>query len=252
MNAARIPYPRLAGDAVESLNALASVAQIPVPADGERPWAIRPGVPCGGYERCLTLDVRVGGSPLKVHLDRAAAETALGDLVAWPAFERLDPDLRAAVLDAALTRPLTILTDLLRAEVALDGVPPAPAHADETRAGPENAARRDVLCEIVTDTDIVRCCVMIELTDPLPRSVIDVLAGFRRSRDCGGLPCPVTFELGDAVLSEVELRSLEPGDIVLFDRCYLSEDRLRVNICDRVSRIGTLDGFGLTLVETEG
>jgi len=232
MTAPCIRYPRLAGEVVESLNALASAGEIPAPADSETHWVIRPGVPCGAYERRLTLDIRVGGNPLKVHLDPTAAEAAFGDLIAWPAFERLDPDLRAAVLDAALTRPLTILTELFRAEVALNGVPAAPADADVTRAGRENAAPQDLLCEIVTDTDIVCCCVMIELTGPLPRSVIDLLAGLRRPRDCGGLPCPVTFELGDVALSEVEFRSLEPGDIVLFDRCYASEDRLRVNVCD--------------------
>ena len=250
MNAPSIRYPRLSGDVVESLNALASVEEIRVPVDGERHWAIRPGLPGGRYERCLTLDVRVGGSPLKVHLDRAAAETALGDLIAWPAFERVDQDLRAAILDTALARPLALLTNLLRAEVVLDDVP-APADRDASEAGRVHAAPEELLCEVRTDEGIVRCSVVVEVAGPLPLSVIEFLATFRRSRDCGGLPCPVTFELGYAGLSEAELRSLEPGDIVLFDRCYLSEDRLRVNVCDRVSRIGTLDGFDLTLVEAE-
>ena len=250
MNAPCIRYPRLAGDVVESLNALASVAEVPVPVDGERQWAIRPGLPCGGYERCLTLDVLVGGSPLKIHLDRAAAETALGDLIAWPAFERLDQDLKAAILDTALARPLALLTNLLLADVVLDDLP-APTDRDAAEAGHASAAPEELLWEVRTDEDIVRCSVLVEVTRALPRSVIELLATFRRSRDCGGLPCPVTFELGYAGLSEAEFRALEPGDIVLFDRCYLSEDRLRVNVCDRVSRIGTLDGFDLTLVEAE-
>lgn len=251
MNAPCISYPRLAGEVVESLNALASAGEIPVAADSERHWAIRPGVPCGRYERRLTLDVRVGGSPLKVHLDRAAAETACGDLIAWSDFERLDADLQAAVLDAALAPPVAALTDLLRAEVLLDGVPVLVDH-DAPGAAHASAAPEELLFEVRTDTDIVRCSVMVEVAGPLPPSVIDLLAGFRRPRDCGGLPCAVTFELGDAALSEAEFRSLEPGDIVLFDRCYVLEDRVRVNVCDRVSRIGTLNGFGLTLVETEG
>ena len=250
MNTPCLAYPKLSGDVVESLNALASVSEIPVPTDGERHWAIRPGLPCGVYERCLTLDVRVGGSPLKVHLDRAGVDAALGDLIAWPAFERVDQDLRAAILDTALARPLALLTNLLRAEVLLDDVP-APADRDTPEAGRVRAAPEELLCEVRTDNDIVRCSVLVEVTGPLPRSVIELLATFRRSCDCGGLPCPVTFELGYAGLSEAELRSLEPGDIVLFDRCYLSEDRLRVNVCDRVSCIGTLDGFDLTVVEAE-
>ena len=252
MNAPRIAYPRLAAEVVESLNALASVAEIPVPGAGERPWTILPGMPCRAYERHVTLDVRVGGSPLKVHLDQTAAETAFGDLIAWPAFQRLDQDLRAAVLDAALAGPLTILTDLLRAEVVLEGVHPTPADPDPAAAGRATAAPGELLCEVRTDTDIVRCSVMLELAGPLPPSVIEALAGFRRPRDCGGVPCPVTFELGDAALSQAEFRSLEAGDIVLFDRCYLAEDRLRVNVCDRVSRMGTLAGFRLTVVEAEG
>ena len=203
---------------------------------------------------CLTLDVRVGGSPLKVHLDRAAAETALGDLIAWPAFERLDQDLKAAVLDAALARPLAIADgSALRAEVVLDRVPDGTRGADVTRAGRENAAPQELLCEVrFSDTEIVRCSVMIEVDRPA--------AAFRdrtSSPNCVGRAtaegCPAQSPSNWVTpdCPKPSFRSLEPGDIVLFDRCYLADDRLRVNVCDRVSGVGTLDGSRLTLVEPE-
>ena len=96
---------------------------------------------------------------------------------------------------------------------------------------------------------MVRFAVLVDLASPLPESVVGRLAASPagRTRDLEGLPVPVTFELGAASLSSVELRSLEPGDIVLLDQCHAAEGRVRVNICDRLFLMGELEGQRLTV-----
>ena len=248
----RIPYPKLAGSVVDSVNALISAGELLVPGEGG-PFSVVPAVARGGYDAGLTLSFAVGGSPVRAHLNPAAVDCALGGLIDASAFATLDDDLKLAVLETALAAPLGALTALLGAEVVLEGI--AGDRTDATGAasprldGDEAAPFDGLLFEVRRPPEVVRFAVLVDLASPLPESVVGRLAASPagRTRDLEGLPVPVTFELGAASLSSVELRSLEPGDIVLLDQCHAAEGRVRVNICDRLFLMGELEGQRLTV-----
>ena len=209
-------------------------------------------MPRARFDACLSLSFAVGGSPVRVHLNSAALDCALGDLIDVSAFTTLDDDLKLAVLETALAAPLDALTSLLGAEVVLQGIAgervndrAASVQLDEN----EPASHESLLFEVRHPPEVIRCAVLVELVAPLPESVVERLAGSPagRPRELGSLPVPVTLELGAASLSSVELSSLEPGDIVLFDQCHVVEGRLRVNIGDRMFLMGELDGHRLTV-----
>ena len=247
----RIPYPRLDGSVVDSVNAVIAAGELLVPAE-DGPFSVVPGVAPVAYDACLTLSLAVGGAPVRVHLNPAAVDCALRDLIDAAAFATLDTDLKLAVLETALDAPLGALTALLRAEVVLEGIVRdrmdaggAPRRLD----GDEAAPLGGLLIEARRPPEVVRCAVLVELVSPLPASVVERLgeSAGRRARDLEGLPIPVKFELGAASLSPAEFRSLEPGDIVLLDQCHVVEGRLRVNICDRFFLAGELEGHRLTV-----
>ena len=247
----RIPYPRLAGDVVDSINAVIAAGELLVPGEGG-PFSVVPAIAPGGYDVRLTLSFAVGGAPVRVHFNPAAVDCALGGLIDASAFATLDDDLKLAVLETALDAPLGALTALLRAEVVLEGIvrDRMDAGAVSRRLdGDEAAPFAGLLFETRRPSEVVLCAVLVDLVSPLPASVVERLvespAG--RARDFEGLPMPVTFELGAASLTPAEFRSLEPGDIVLFDQCHVVEGRLRVNICDRIFLMGELEGHRLTV-----
>ena len=248
----RIPYPKLARNLVDSLNAVIVAGELQVPGEGGA-FSFAPGIAPGGYDAYLTLTFAVGGSPVRAHLNRAALDFALGDLIDATAFATLDDDLKLAVLETALAAPLGALAALLGAEVVLAGI--AGDRTDAAGApsprldGDEAAPFAGLIFEVRRAPEGVRCAVLVDLVSPLPESVVERLAASAtdRTRDLEGLPVPVTFELGAATLSSAELRSLEPGDIVLFEQCHAGEGRLRVNICDRYFLMGELEGHLLTV-----
>ena len=249
MNGKRITYPRLAGELVDSVNALSSCGALSVPSPGEPRWSVRPVQPDGPYRSRLALVVTVGGSPVRLHLDAGAVEAAVGELIAVASFEALDPDLKLAVLEYALEAPLRALGEALDARVALEGVLPdgSGAVGDGMRGLP--AAPGRLLVAVHGPEDEVRCTVMVEPDAPLPESVQATLARFRPSRDFGALPVRVTFETGCATVAQADLRDLAPGDIVLFDRCHVTDDRLRVNVSGFEFLMGRLAGRRLTVEE---
>ena len=247
----RISYPTIAGSMVDSINALIAAGELLVPGEGG-PFSVVPAIAPDGYDARLALSFTVGGSPARVHLNSAAVDCALEGLIDASAFATLDDDLKLAVLETALAAPLRALTELLRAEVLLEGIvdDQMDAGAALRRVDGDEAAPLDgLLFEVRHPPDMVLFAVLVDLVSPLPESVtgrlVESPAG--RTRDLGSLPVAVTFELGAASLSSVEFRSLEPGDIVLFDQCHVVEGRLRVNICDRFSLMGELEGQRLTI-----
>ena len=252
--AQRIPYPRLAGRVVESINAVIAAGELLVPGEGG-PFSVVPGIAPDAYDARLTLSFTVGGAPVRVHFNPAAVDCALGGMIDASAFATLDDDLKLAVLEAALDAPLGALTALLGAEVVLEGIVRGRtgAGASSRRLDEDGAAPLDdfdgLLFEARRPPEVVRCAVLVDLVSPLPASLVERLVASPggRTGDLEGLPVPVTFELGAASLSPAELRSLEPGDIVLFDQCHVVEGRLRVNICNRFFLTGELEGHRLTI-----
>ena len=251
MSGQRIPYPKIAGSLVDSINAVVSGGELPDPGKGAA-WSVAPTIVPAGYDACLSLSFTVGGSSVRAHLNRAAVDWALGDLIDFSAFATLDDDLKLAVLEVALTGPLGALSELLDAEVALENVARGPMDAgaaagrlDEDPESPSGILH----FEVRHPPDVVRCTVLVDLVTPLPGSAAKALAESPAGPACdlGGVPVPVTFELGTASVSTAEFRSLEPGDIVLFDQCHVVEGRLRVNICDTIRFAGELDGHRLTV-----
>ena len=270
MNAQRISYRKMAGELVDSVNALLASSELRVTRDGKPDYSIVPAPVREACEACLSLRVRLGGSPLWVHLDAGALEVALDGLTTPPFFASLDDDLKMAVLETALAEPLAALTGLLHAEVVLDSIDTESLNGsrsqgervsqnepvvDSSVEPADNLCRSSaappprLLFEVRMPADVVRCTVLVDLLAPLPAGVLETLEASPgpRSRDYGGLPVPVSFELGAASLSAAEFRSLEPGDIVLFDDCYIADDKVRVNVCDSIYRFGSLDGLDLTL-----
>ena len=252
MSGQRIPYPCLAGALVESINVLLSAGELRSTGDDGTAWSIGMFPASGAYDTRLTLAVAIGGSPVRVRLNHGAVEAALGPLIAEPAFATLDDDLKLAVLETALDEALAGLRALLGTEVSLNGLDADPAGSGQ-RLNPGNTTGdpplHSLVCEVRLPADVVRCSVLVELLSPLPDSVLAKLAivAEPRWKGLGGLPVPVTVEFGSASLSAAEIGSLEPGDIVLFDQCHILEGRLRINICDSVFLVGTLDGLNLTV-----
>ena len=257
MNEQRISYPRLAGALVESINALLSAGELSVPIDGGAVVAIGPAQAPEAFDSGLDLEVAVGGSPVRIGLNRGAVDEALGGLMPAPAFAALDDDLKLAVLETTLAGPRGALRTLLGADIVLRNLDSGPAEAggsssEAPEAGGE--ALNGLLFEVRVPADVVRCRVLVELLAPLPDSVLAQLAsstGFR-AHDFGGLPVPVTIELGEASLSASEAGSLEAGDVVLFDRCYVLDGRMRVNLGGRRFLAGRLEGLTLTVENSPG
>lgn len=236
VGAGRLAYPQLAEALVGSVNAFASGAETAVLRGGGGAWTVRARLPIEAYEPSLTLSLCIGGGRQRVRLDATAVETLLGGLVAAPVFKALDKDLQAAVLEAAMAGPLVALKQWLDAEVLLEDVLAADAGADAVAGGPAV----ELLFDIGDPAGGVRCSVLLELSSPLPAATMETLAAGALRRDCGDVPVPVTFELGSAELSAADLGSLSPGDIVLFDRCYVADEMLRVNIAGCAFRMATL------------
>lgn len=252
MNAQRISYPRLAGELVDSINALLSSGGFQAPGDGAAVCAIRTLPAPGAYASRLMLHADVGGSPVRVHLNAGAVEVALQGLIGRAPFAALDDDLKLAVLETALAEPLATLTELLGAQVVLQGIAAEHLEGDGSAGLPGNTepcAPHSLLFEVCQPVEVVGCTVLVDVLAPLPASVLAKVAAsaVAPARVFGGLPMPVVFELGTTSLSAAELRSLEPGDIVLFDQCHIVDGRVRVNICDSVTQVGMLDGFNLTI-----
>ena len=247
MMARRLTYPPVAQALVESVNALASSAGITVPAAGDGSWSIRPRLPTAPYERRLTLGLRIGGGTHRAHLDAAAVDVVLGDLAGTVSFDTLDGDLQVAVLEEALAEPLAAMARSLSAEVVLDGRPSAAA---DTGSPPPSPG--EVQIDVHDPGGRTRCAVLLELGSPLPSATLETLAASAGRRDCADVPIPVTFELGQAEISGVDLRSLAPGDIVLFDRCYLVENQMRVDFGGGITRLGTIAGSDLSIGTTPG
>lgn len=246
MNEQRIHYPALASELVESINALLLAGEVPVPSSGGAVVAIRPAQPSQAGGTDLALDVSIGGSPVRVRLNGCALEQALNDLLPAPAFAALDDDLKLAVLEATLAEPLGALRKTLGAEVALGNLDAGPAEepgSSKEDAKADGEALSSLLFEVRIPADVARCSVVVDLLSPLPAAVLAQLAAAAEPpvNDFGGLPVPVTFELGEASLSAAEFDSLEAGDVVLFDQCHCLDDRLRVNVCDHHFQLGTLE-----------
>ncbi|MCY3622482.1 MAG: FliM/FliN family flagellar motor switch protein [Gammaproteobacteria bacterium] len=238
----RLAYPQLAESLVASVNALASRTETAVLGGA---WTVRPRLRVDDYDASLTLGISIGGSRQRARLDAAALETLLGGLVAAPVFKSLDKELQAAVLEGALAGPLAVLRQWLDAEVVLEDVLAADAVAGAS--GPAFALLFDI-CE----SGGVRCSVVLELSSPLPAATVETLARGTSRRDCGVVPIPVTFEFGTAEVSAADLECLSPGDIVLFDRCYLADEVLRVNVAGRVFRRGAVAYGGVTIASESG
>ena len=175
----RISYPKLAGAVVDSVNAVIVAGELQVPGEGG-PFSFAPGIAPGGFDACLTLSFVVGGSPVRAHLNSAALDCALADLIDAPAFATLGDDLKLAVLETALAAPLGALTALLGAEVVLEGIV-----GDRTDAAGAASPRVDgddatpfggLLFEVRRPPEGVRCSLLVDLVSPLPESVMERLA----------------------------------------------------------------------------
>ena len=252
MSGQRIPYPSLPGALVESINALLLAGELrPVSGDGAA-FSIAPFPAPEAGDASLCLGVAVGGSPLRVRLNRAAVEAAVGALVSERTFAALDNDLKMAVLELALDRPLAALGELLGAEATLDRIEASEAGPDDS-SNQGDAARGTALnsltFEVRLPADVVRCRVVVELLAPLPDSVLAKLSTVPASPAgrFGDLHVPVTFELGRTSMSAADFGFLEPGDILLLDPCHVREGRLRINVRDGIFHAGTFDGLDVTV-----
>lgn len=248
MTGERLAYPKLPGDLIGSINAVSSCTGVRIPAAGALGFSVRPASSVA-YKTCLTLGVTVGGSPATLHLDAGALDAAVGGFIAADAFGVLDVELQLAVLETAMATALARLGEALRAEVVVQDVRPAHPDADGCDMIDKHLPAGSVLLELHGPRDTVYCTVLLALDAPLPAAVTMALGVGRRCRDLSNLPVPVTFEAGCASVATREFRTLEPGDVVLFDRCYVSDDHVRVNICDSEFRMGRLRGLRVTLEE---
>ena len=246
-----ILYPKLSGNVVDTINMLIARAQPFELQNGDVAYSIRPLSFRERCDSCISLCVEAGGVPIGVHLSPATLEAVLMDLLSRQAFEALDDDLRLAVLEIALAEPLSTLSRYLQTPLTLTGFaavgePPSPVCVPYI-------APHSLLFEIRRKSDESLFVVQVDLNAGLPEPARSVLhdTPVYRTRDLGSLPAPVVFEFGTASLSMSEIRSLEPGDIILFDECFIDGGQLRINVGDRMFHSGTVNGFDLTVAASE-
>ena len=251
MNWLPISYPKLSGNVVDTINMLITRAQPIDLQHGDVAYSIRPLSVRERINGCISLCVEAGGVHIGVHLSPATIEALLLDLLSRQAFEALDSDLQLAVLETALAEPLRTLSRYLQTPVSLTGItgtgePSGPG-------GVPPVSPHCLLFEIFRQSDECLFVVQVDFDAGLPESACSVLqhSTVHRRRDLSSLPAPVVFECGSASLSISELRSLEPGDIVLFDRCYIDRGQLRINVNDRVFLRGAVRGFELAVAGTD-
>lgn len=255
-------YSKLSGDVVESINVLLSRGRPIGIASGAEAYSIRPLAAQGFYNARLSLRIEVGGAATEVHLSPATLDAILSDLIPREAFETVADDLKLAVLEAALSKPLGALTEHLKTSVTLQAITQVRGSCPTERAntatdidserepgGLRPSTPNSVLFEVRRQSDAASFNLQVDLLSALPGSVQRLLSepSARRRRDFGQLPATVTFEMGTSSLSAREFQSLEPGDIVLFNQNFISERQLRVNIGDSIYMLANVDEFGLTI-----
>ena len=251
MNWLPISYPKLSRNVVDTINMLISRTQPIELQNGDVAYSIRPLALRERINACTSLHVEAGGVHIGVHLSPATIEALLMDLLSRQAFEALDDDLQLTVLETALAEPLRTLARHLQTPVSLTGI--AGAADPSGPGGVPLVSPHSLLFEIRRLSDERLFIVQIDLDAGLPDSALSVLqhSTVHRRRDLSSLPAPVVFECGSASLSISELRSLEPGDIVLFDQCYIDGGQLRINVSDRVFLRGAVRGFELAVAGTD-
>ena len=261
MNWHPICYPKLTREVADSINDLLTRDEPIEVATDQAVYSIQPCAALGLRDTCISLRMEVGGRSTGVHLSPATFEAVLMDLISRQCFEALDDDLQLAVLEAALAEPLVALAKHLQTPVTFQeitavrtleaGSATDARDTSEERAltGQPEFAPNSILFEVCRQTDQARYMVRVDLMAALPepaRSVLNDTAA-KRHRDFSRLPAPVLFEVGRASLPISEFRTLEPGDIILFDECYISAGQLRVNIGDRIFYQGDVDGLDLAI-----
>ena len=250
-----ISYPKLTGEVVETINALLSSDQPIELADGEATLSIRPMAVRTSCDTSISTRIEVGGAGMDVHFSPATLDAVLMNLLSRQAFEALDTDLQFTVLETALSRPLSTLSRYLQMPVTLTAIR-APEGTDPTAGDsgcPVTASGNpphSLLFEISRKSDASIFVVRADLNAGFsnPAAVLPPDTRVRHRRDLSTLPVPVVFELGSTVLSASDLRCLEPGDIVLFDECYIDGGKLRINVCDRMFHQAEVNGLDLAVI----
>ena len=242
----RIEFPSLSPAFVAASNELAKIA---TPIDLDAGWSVLPSPANDGAAVRLTLDLDFGGSRLLAHLNAAALELALGELISKQAFEALERELQLAVLEATLDRPLAALGARFGVAVRLLDIRTGRDGPDGVDAQTQNPCN----CWAFEGRDSsqqAQLTAQVEFLDPLPASVSAALASVElRCRNLDHLPFPVRFEVGRTSVSVAEFEGLETGDVLLLDECHLTDDGLRVNVCGMSVWQGRLERLNLTVQE---
>ena len=259
MNWRPVSYPNLSGNVVETINALLS-RDCPIEiTNGEAKYSILPFAAPDSCASYISIRIEAGGATLDVHLSRGTLDAVLMDLLSLQAFEALDEDLQFTVLETALAEPIGVVARALRTPVILTAIL-AIRHTDPTAQvpnssgdAPRNLPQR-LLFEIRLDSDTSLFVVEVDINAGLPESAGMVLNDSTavRRRDFSGLPAPVVFELGSAALSAADLVRLEPGDIVLFDECYVDGGKPRISVCGRTIRHVEVNGVDMSFAPPPG
>ncbi|MFO1058413.1 MAG: type III secretion system cytoplasmic ring protein SctQ [Dongiaceae bacterium] len=207
---------------------------------------LRPG-PAAALRRPLSLALVVDGVPLAVGLDDFFLARALEPLLPDAALASAPPALRAAAIEVALA-------ELAQAFEAATGrkVAVAPAEAAEARGAGGAEGRTTigfVLREpggadrargrLAADARGVALVAALLADRPAPpREVPDAL------------PLPVRLEIGTTRLPLAELAGLEPADIVLVERSFLSaDDSLILRLAPRLAWKARIEGAAVIVTE---
>ena len=262
MNWRPVSHPKLSSAVVESTNLLLS-RKLPIQVrSASETYSIRTYPAKSDYNACLVLDFDVGGAAVLAYFNSGLLNATLVDLMPTEQFETLDDDLKLAVLEVALDKPLASLKEVLHTPVTLQKVVagddcshrdgPSNSSIDQSPVATfnstpwvANALQFEIGRQSESDYFTVQIEILSALPEPICNRLIESCA--TRRRNLGHLPIPVTFELGAVALSTGELGSLEAGDILLFDESYIALGKVRVNIARHRFLLADVDDQSLTV-----
>lgn len=257
-----VSYPKLSSAVIESTNLLLSRKPPIRLQSGSETYSIRAFPAESTYNTRLVLSIDIGGATALAYFSPALLDSMLADLMPTQHFQTLEDELKLAVLEDALGASLAALTEFLQTPVTLgqvvDGtgsnrqLDPADSCTHQsfnTSVDLTPTIANRLQFEVGRQWDSVCFNVQIELLSALPEPVRARLAKTHADRrhDLGHLPVPVMFELGETALTVSALKSLEPGDIILFDESYIARGMARVNIASWTHLLANVDEYSLTV-----
>ena len=188
----------------------------------------------------LKITFNIDGMDTFIYANSALfSNVTLGNSQLSDIAESLPEELLLGTLSMVMERILADLRSLLQCDIRL-------THAD--RFNPSDELPSGI--ELMISTDSKDSTVLMTVNNQT-RQWLTLL----HQQAVGSLPstiiCPLSLEIGYTVMSDVQVRQLATGDVLLFDHCYYQDKKhLFVRVSPHNGFLGCISGTQVLLEET--